>query len=87
MENLWKEADLSSIEIKRIHVERSFPNFNEYWEIYSNCYKAIFDNLDLDTAEEIKTAVQKKLEAQSTDGKIVIRGHVNAIKGIVWINE
>ena len=83
MENLWKQADLHSIEIKKIHIERTFPNFNEYWEVYSSWYKAIFDNLDLNTVEEIKTAVQEKLEGQSTDGKIVISGHVNAIKGVV----
>ena len=83
MENLWKQADLRSIEIKKMHVERTFPNFNEYWEVTSNWFKAIFDNLDRDMVEEIKTEIRKKLEAQSTDGKIVIRGHVNAIKGIV----
>ena len=38
---------------------------------------------DPDTEEEIKTSIKEKLEAQSSDGKIVIRGHVNAIKGIV----
>lgn len=83
LENLWKQAGLNTIEIKKIHIERTFSNFNEYWDVYSNWYKAIFDNLDLKMIEEIKSAVQNKLEARSTDGTIVIRGHVNAIKGVV----
>ena len=44
----------------------------------------LFDKLEPDIVESIKTSIQKKLTDQSTDGKIVIRGHVNAIKGIVW---
>ena len=48
--------------------------------------KPIFEKLDDPSIEEeIKTSIQKKLEAKSSDGKILISGHVNAIKGIVWI--
>ena len=46
--------------------------------------KPLFDKLEPEIVESIKTSIQKKLKDQSTDGKIVIHGHVNAIKGIVW---
>ena len=46
--------------------------------------KPIFEKLDnRDVEKEIKTSIQEKLETMSSNGKIVIQGHVNAIKGIV----
>ena len=46
--------------------------------------KPIFEKLDNPRIEaEIKSSIQKKLASQTSDGKIVIRGLVNAIKGIV----
>ena len=67
-------------------MERTFNDFDEYWELNagSMALKPLFDKLEPDIVESIKTSIQKKLTDQSTDGKIVIRGHVNAIKGIVW---
>ena len=66
-------------------MERTFNDFDEYWELNagSMAIKPLFDKLEPDIVESIKTSIQKKLTDQSTDGKIVIRGHVNAIKGIV----
>lgn len=85
LKDLWEKADLSSIETKRIDVERTFNDFDEYWELNagSMALKPLFDKLEPDIVESIKTSIQKKLTDQSTDGKIVIRGHVNAIKGNV----
>ena len=67
-------------------MERTFNDFDEYWELNagSMALKPLFDKLEPDIVESIKTSIQKKLTDQSTDGKIVIRGHVNAIKGNVW---
>ena len=67
-------------------MERTFNDFDEYWELNagSMAIKPLFDKLEPEIVESIKTSIQKKLTAQSTDGKIVIYGHVNAIKGIVW---
>ena len=66
-------------------MERTFNDFDEYWESNagSMAIKPLFDKLEPEVVENIKTSIQKKLTAQSTDGKIVIYGHVNAIKGIV----
>ena len=66
-------------------MERTFSNFDEYWELNagSMAIKPLFDKLEPEIVESIKTSIQKKLKDQSTDGKIVIHGHVNAIKGIV----
>ena len=86
LENLWKKAGLKSVEIKKIYVERTFANFDEFWQVngLSMAIKPIFEKLDDPSIEEeIKTSIQKKLEAKSSDGKILISGHVNAIKGIV----
>ena len=66
-------------------MERTFSDFDEYWETNagSMAIKPLFDKLDPEIVESIKTSIQNKLTDQSIDGKIVIRGHVNAIKGIV----
>ena len=66
-------------------MERTFSNFDEYWELNagSMALKPLFDKLEPEIVESIKTSIQNKLTDQSTDGTIVIRGHVNAIKGIV----
>ena len=66
-------------------MERTFNDFDEYWEVNagSMSLKPLFDKLEPETVESIKTSIKKKLTDQSTDGKIVIHGHVNAIKGIV----
>ena len=66
-------------------MERTLKDFDEYWELNagSMAIKPLFDKLEPEIVESIKTSIQKKLTAQSTDGKIVIYGHVNAIKGIV----
>ena len=66
-------------------MERSFNDFDEYWELNagSMALKPLFDKLEPEIVESIKTSIHTKLTDQSIDGKIVIRGHVNAIKGIV----
>ena len=66
-------------------MERTFNDFDEYWELNagSMALQPLFDKLEPDIVESIKASIQKKLTNQSTDGKILIRGHVNAIKGIV----
>ena len=80
LENLWKTANLHSIESKRIYVERTFDNFEDYWEV--NAF-SMLGELNLDTVEIIKSSIKKKVSAQSSDERVVIRGHANAIKGIV----
>ena len=67
-------------------MERTFNDFDEYWELNagSMAIKPLFDKLEPEIVESIKTSIKKKMTDQSIDGKIVIRGHVNAIKGIVW---
>ena len=66
-------------------MERTFNDFDEYWELNagSMAIKPLFDKLEPEIVESIKTSIKKNMADQSVDGKIVIRGHVNAIKGIV----
>ena len=32
LESLWKQAGFGSIEMKKIYAERTFTNFDEYWQ-------------------------------------------------------
>ena len=66
-------------------MERTFDNFDDFWQInaFSMAIKPIFDKLDTSTVEKIKTSIKNKVSARSSDDPVVIRGHVNAIKGIV----
>ena len=85
LENLWKTNNLQNTKSKKIYVERTFDNFDDYWQInaFSMAMKPIFDELDPDTVEKIKTSIKNKVSARSSEDPVVIRGHVNAIKGIV----
>lgn len=73
LESLWKQAGFCSIDIKKIYVERTFENFDEYWQVngLSMAIKPIFEKLDNPRIEaEIKSSIQKKLASQTSDGKL-----------------
>ena len=86
LENLWRN-NLQNTESKKIYVERTFDNFDDFWQInaFSMAIKPIFDKLDTGTIEKIKTSIKNKISAGSSDDPVVTHGHVNAIKGIVWM--
>ena len=84
LEKLWAEAGLKSIESKQINVERSFVDFEEFWNVTtpSPAVSVVFDDLEPDLVMEIRSSVKKELQPDAS-GKIICEAHANAIKGIV----
>jgi ubiquinone/menaquinone biosynthesis C-methylase UbiE len=84
LEKLWTEEGIQSIECKQIKVSRSFKNFDEFWDINASvqAVTTVFDELNPQIIADIRSNVEKELDYDS-DGFAIIRGHANAIKGIV----
>ena len=84
LEKLWTEEGIDSIECKQIKVSRSFKNFDEFWDINASVQAVtiVFDELNPQIIAEIRSNVEKELDYDSV-GSTIIRGHANAIKGIV----
>ena len=62
-EKLWAEAGLNSIESKQINVERSFVDFEEFWNATTSspAVSVVFDDLDLDLVMKIWSSLHKEL--------------------------
>ena len=84
LQKLWAEAALKSIESKQINVERSFVDFEEFWNVTtpSPAVSVVFDDLEPDLVMEIRSSVKKELQPDAS-GKIICEAHANTIKGIV----
>ena len=82
-EKLWAVAGLNSIEHNQINVERSFVDFEEFWNATTSSptVSVVFDDLDPDLVMEIRSSLQKELVPDAT-GKINCEAHANVIKGI-----
>ncbi len=83
LEILWTEAGLRSLECKQIKVNRSFKNFDEFWDINASvqAVTTVFDDLNPQIIAEIRASVEKELDYDS-NGSVIVHGHANAIKGI-----
>jgi len=84
LQKLWAEAGLKSIESKQINVERSFVDFEEFWNVTTSspAVSVVFDDLEPDLVMEIWSSVKNELQPDAS-GKIICEAHANAIKGIV----
>ena len=84
LEKLWAEAGLKSVESKQINVERSFVDFEDFWNVTtpSPAVSVVFDDLEPDLVMEIWSSVKNGLQPDAS-GKIICEAHANAIKGIV----
>ena len=83
MERLWERADLQSIETTIITVERTFPSFEEFWDVTMThpILQVIKPDLTADTAAELKRRVRSRLP-RNESGSITYSAQANAIKGV-----
>jgi len=79
---LWAGAGLEAIETQVITVERSFPNFEEFWTttIKHPILWSVITALALADVEELRTRMRKRLPADGA-GRISYAAWANAIKG------
>jgi SAM-dependent methyltransferase len=84
LRDLWSAAGLIEIEDREITVQRTFPNFDEYWEISMSGASVgkIVAEMPARDAAMLKARVQRRLSTDAA-GRIIGSARANAIKGIV----
>jgi ubiquinone/menaquinone biosynthesis C-methylase UbiE len=82
LRELWAGAGLEAIETREIIMERSFPNFDEFWTttVTSGTLAPIIAGMASAEAERIKMRVRERLPADAA-GRITYSARANAIKG------
>ena len=66
LESLWNAASLSSIEGRKIICERSFENFEEFWDLTSSstALQPVWKILDASEIADIKKFYEREFENQ-----------------------
>ena len=84
LESLWNAASLSSIEGQKIICERSFENFEEFWDLTSSstALQPVWKILDASEIADIKNSTKENLKIKDGEN-LTLSSWVNAIKGIV----
>jgi SAM-dependent methyltransferase len=80
--DLWTGAKLKSVEARAITVERSFANFDDFWNTATMAasLRPVLDAMTSGGADLLKARVRAHLPGDA-DGRVVIQGRANAIKG------
>ena len=81
LEEQWVKAGLDDVETKRIAVQRTFDNFQQFWDIttLSPSIGPIVKSRS-DITNRIKLMTQESLEVGDSE-PVTIQGFANAIKG------
>jgi ubiquinone/menaquinone biosynthesis C-methylase UbiE len=84
MQALWRNAGLEDVEVRVIEVERSYADFDDFWESIrqSPSIKASTANMSSTEIAELKAGVRKRLPAGG-DGRVTLNAWANAVKGRV----
>jgi len=84
MQALWQGAGLTGIETRQIEVQRSFADFETFWEISMTApsISATLAAMPPEQAAELKERVRAKF-APDGAGRIVTSARANAVKGRV----
>lgn len=80
---LWSEAGLEAIEQRPITVQRTFADFDDFWQTstFSGSIKATIAKLSADAVEAFKARVRARVPAPDADGRLTLSGTANAIVG------
>lgn len=83
MRALWTEAGLEAVEGRVIEVQRSFPDFEDFWSMTttgSGSLSEVFAALSPTDADALKVRVRARL-LPDAEGRIAYSARANAIKG------
>jgi SAM-dependent methyltransferase len=83
--DLWTGAGLEAVETREISVQRTFSNFEEFWDINMSGAPSLRPTLGAMSRAEVellKTRVRARLPADAA-GRISYKSRANAIKGRV----
>ena len=80
---LWSQAGLERIEQRAVPVQRSFADFDHFWEagIGIGSMKATVAGMDPAARDKLKARVRARLAPPDTDGRIIHSACANAIRG------
>ena len=81
----WVAAGLRAVETTEIKVQRTFDDFENYWQIamVGSSVGPTIKALPAPDYEALKTSVQQGVEHGSKGGPIVIHARANAVRGFV----
>ena len=84
LRKLWSDAGLEALEIRKIIVQRTFADFDDFWTASTGAgsVRATVDALARNEVEIVKTRLRATLPADA-DGRITHTAFANAIKGRV----
>jgi ubiquinone/menaquinone biosynthesis C-methylase UbiE len=84
LRKLWSDAGLEAVETRKITVQRTFTNFDNFWTASTGAgsVRATVEALSHSEAETVKTRLRATL-ATDAEGRITHTAFANAIKGRV----
>lgn len=84
LQKLWADAGLVDVETRRIDVQRSFVDFNDYWEISTlgTSIGPFVASMPQDDVIQLKARMRARLHEDST-GRVTSAAWANAVKGRV----
>jgi hypothetical protein len=84
MGKLWSDAGIDGVETRKITVQRTFADFDDFWASSTGAgsVRATIETLSRDEVETVKTRVRAKLSPDA-EGCITHSAFANAIKGRV----
>ena len=84
LRDLWIDAGLEAVETRVISVERTFPDFQDYWDCSTGAgsMRSTLAQMTPDQTEEHQRRVRERLPADAS-GQITLNARVNAIQGRV----
>jgi ubiquinone/menaquinone biosynthesis C-methylase UbiE len=86
LRELWRKAGLQAIETREITVQRTFPDFEDYWETcqLGSSLAPTFAKMSADDKQQFKERIKTRTAADGT-GRITLSARANAVRGKVPI--
>ena len=84
LRDLWTRAGLDEVEMREITVQRTFPDFEDFWTISLSApsMRSVIVAIAPNVIELLKARVRARLPADAT-GRISYSARANAVKGRV----
>ena len=84
LESTWLEAGLKEVAVKQISVDRTFENFEQFWDLSHNSPSVgpILSKLPADVGHRVKTMTRDALGVDDSQ-TVTVNAFANAVKGTV----
>jgi len=87
LRNLWQEAGLDDVSLRRIDVNPTYVNFDDFWDVHTtnagtNSVSKAVASLSPAQIKQLKERLRAKMPGEP-DGRISYSAHANGVKGKV----